>query len=373
MSGLYLHIPFCRRKCPYCDFYSRDDCDHLLPDYHRQLIAQLQMACAEDWQAPFSTVFFGGGTPSLLKPAQVAAVLDAVAAGPGLTDDAEISFEANPATLNADYLRDLRATGVNRLSLGVQSLDNARLQELQRLHDAEAVYRTVEQARTAGFSNLSCDLMFALPGQKPQDLALELERLLSLQTEHVSIYGLGIEPETPWGRLSGLQLPEQEDYAAMYELLHGYLSDAGYRHYEISNFARPGRECRHNLGYWRRSSCLGLGAGAHSFSPRGWGTRRVTVSDLEAFRLRLEQGVNPMEPLETFDRRGAMAETAYLGLRTAEGVDGEVFRRQFGCAFEQVFAVPVKRLAGSLRQIDGAWCFDWRQWLTYDCAIAEFL
>lgn len=373
MSGLYLHIPFCRRKCPYCDFYSRDDCDQLLPGYQLLLIEQLRMAIAAGWRSPFATVYFGGGTPSLLAPKQVAEILDAVAAGPGLAENAEVSLEANPATLSADILRQFRTAGINRLSLGVQSLDDDRLRQLQRLHDAGAVFRLVDQARAAGFDNISCDLMFALPGQRREDLAVELERLLSLQTEHVSIYGLGIEPDTPWGRLPNLKLPAQEDYAAMYELIHHRLGGAGYEHYEISNFARPGRESRHNMGYWRRTACLGLGAGAHSFFARGWGERRVTAPDIETFQAALQHGEDPAEPLECFDRRGAMAETAYLGLRTAEGVNAEAFYQRFGSVFEQAFAGPVNRLSGSLRQVGGSWCFDWRNWLIYDRLITEFL
>ncbi|PNU18709.1 hypothetical protein C2E25_16160 [Geothermobacter hydrogeniphilus] len=373
MSGLYLHIPFCRRKCPYCDFYSRDDCLDQLADYHLLLIRQLQMATAAGWQGPFATVFFGGGTPSLLTPAQLDAILAAVVAGPGLAADAEISVEINPATLTAGYLGELRACGVNRLSIGVQSMDDARLRQLRRLHDAAVVREVVARARVAGFEQISCDLMFALPGQTPAELATDLERLLELRTEHVSIYGLSLEEGTPWGRDPRPALPEQETYAEMYELIHHRLTTAGYGHYEISNFARPGAECRHNLGYWRRTACLGLGAGAHSFCSRGWGRRLAIPPDLDGYRSMLKTGIDPMQSLENFDRRGAMAETAYLGLRTAAGVDATAFRERFGCSFDNVFSAPLKRLAGQLAVRDGCWRFGWWQWLIYDRLIREFL
>lgn len=373
MSGLYLHIPFCRRKCPYCDFYSRDDCLDQLADYHLLLIRQLRMATAAGRQGPFATVFFGGGTPSLLTPAQLGTILAAVASGPGLAADAEISVEINPGTLTMNYLEDLRACGVNRLSIGVQSMDDARLRQLRRLHDAAAVREVVARARAAGFEQISCDLMFALPGQTPAELATDLERLLELRTEHVSIYGLSLEEGTAWGREPRPTLPEQETYAEMYELIHHRLATAGYGHYEISNFARPGAECRHNLGYWRRTACLGLGAGAHSFCSRSWGRRLAVAPDLDSYRSMLNAGIDPMRPLETFDRRGAMAETAYLGLRTAAGVDAAAFQQHFDSVFEEVFRTPLERLSGQLALCNGHWRFGWRQWLIYDRLIREFL
>ncbi|TYO96815.1 anaerobic coproporphyrinogen III oxidase [Geothermobacter ehrlichii] len=372
MSGLYLHIPFCRRKCPYCDFFSVAGREELLASYHRLLIRQLNMAVDAGWRGPFATVFFGGGTPSLLRPGQVAEILEAVAAGPGLAPDAEISFEANPGTLGPDTLRQLRSLGVNRLSLGVQSLDDGRLRQLRRLHDATTACRVIDEARRAGFDNLSCDLMFALPGQDCRELEGELRRLLAFAPEHVSIYGLSIEEETPWAAAPPA-LPDEETYAAMYRLIHGLLADAGYRHYEISNFAQPGRECRHNLAYWRRRTCLGLGAGAHSFSAAGWGERLATPADLDLYRRRLDGGRDPMQSLEQFDRRGAMAETVYLALRTADGLSAAGFREIFGQDFAEVFAVARTRAGDALRREGDRWFLSWRDWLLYDHLIAYFL
>lgn len=349
------------------------DCPDQLADYHRLLISQLHLALAAGWRGPFDTVFFGGGTPSLLQPQQLAEIIDTVAATAGLASDAEISLEANPASLSLEILRLFRAAGINRLSLGIQSFNDIQLRQLERLHDSRQAMDALNWARQAGFDNLSCDLMFALPGQTLEDLNADLEVLRGLAPEHVSIYGLGIEPGTPWAGRGDLLLPDEDAYAAAYLHIDQSLACAGYRHYEISNFALPGRECRHNLGYWQRTSCLALGPGAHGFREQGWGERWLTPADLPHYRDALGQGVDPMVKLESFDRKGAMAETVYLGLRTADGVTDESFRDRFGVDLGAEFSSQVKHLEGPLKQIDGRWCFSPRQWLVFDHLIQEFL
>jgi len=373
MAGLYLHIPFCRRKCPYCDFFSCADREALLPDYHRLLIRQLQLATAEGWQGPFSTIYFGGGTPSLLTPAQIGALLEEVASGPGLTPEAEISLEVNPGAISAADFAEFNACGVNRLSFGVQSLDDARLRQLQRLHDGARVRQALEEATRSGFSDISCDLMFALPDQTLPELASDLERLLELPTSHISIYGLSLEPETPWGQEPRLFLPDEDCYAAMYQLIHQRLEEAGYEHYEISNFARPGARCRHNLGYWQRQSCLALGAGAHGFDSRGWGERWLTPPDLNAFVETLARGESPMVSLEKFDRQSAMAETAYLALRTARGLSTQAFYARFEVDFGDAFASALDRLGNRIYLEHGYWHLGVDEWLIYDHLISHFL
>ena len=376
MSGLYLHIPFCRRKCPYCDFFSVAGASPHFAAYPALLARQLELAAGHGWQGPFTTVYFGGGTPSLLAPAAVGTLLDGVARSFGLTADAEITLEANPGTVTAATLCGYRAAGINRLSLGLQSLDPGQLQTLGRPHDREAGVQAVKRARRAGFANLSLDLIFALPGQTPGDLAREIERYLDLDPEHFSCYGLTAEPDTPFQQRvhSGeLCLPDGDAYAEAYLQLHARLSTAGYAHYEIANYARPGHECRHNLGYWQRRPYLGAGAGAHSFRAAGWGERWSVPADLDAYAWALQAGRDPAERLERFDRRGAMSETLYLGLRTSAGVSDDRFREKFGCSVADTWPAALKKLSPWLAQGDGCWRVTVDGWLLFDRLIQEFL
>jgi len=377
MAGLYFHIPFCRRKCPYCDFYSLADSAGRLEAYPGLLLGHLEI---ERRQGPrrgsFETVFFGGGTPSLLPPAAIGTILEAVEKRFGLASGAEISLEANPGTVTAASLAGYRAAGVNRLSLGVQSLDRKSLQHLGRIHSPEEAKTAVAWARRAGFDNLSCDLMFALPGQTMAALEEELARCLALEPDHLSAYGLTAEEDTPFyhrHRSGGLDLPDEELCAEFFRTIHDRMERAGYSHYEISNYARPGRQCRHNLRYWRRLPWLGIGAGAHSFVASGWGERRSVPPDLDLFAKALDEGADPAGTLEFFDRRGAMAETLYLGLRTAEGVAQADFVERFGVEPAEAFPQALARTGGHLRLRQGRWRFDLTGWLLYDYFIREFL
>jgi oxygen-independent coproporphyrinogen-3 oxidase len=377
MAGLYVHVPFCRKKCPYCDFFSVAGRPELLAGYPQLLTRHLKLAARRDeWRAPFATVFFGGGTPSLLPPAAVAGVLAAAGRLFGLAPGAEVSLEANPGTVSPESLAGYRAAGVNRLSFGIQSLDAQNLRRLGRSHSLEEAVQAVAWAREAGFDNLGVDLMFALPGQTESALAEDLDRFLEPEPDHLSCYGLSVEEGTPFchlHRAGGLELPDEERYAASFRLVHERLEAAGYRHYEIANHARPGAECRHNLGYWQRRPYLGIGAGAHSFIDRGWGERRAVPADLGSFQARLARGEDPTETLERFDRRGAMAEVLYLGLRTAAGVDEAAFRGRFGAGVAEAFPEAVRRAGARLALSAGRWRFDLEGWLLYDHLIAPFL
>lgn len=377
MPALYLHIPFCRRKCPYCDFYSLAGHTSQLAQYPDLLNRHLRLAADSGrWQGPLSTVFFGGGTPSLLPAAAVARVLAAARAEFGLEATAEVTLEANPGTVSPATLAGYRLAGVNRLSLGVQSLDDAGLRTLGRVHTAAEACQAVVWARQAGFSNLSLDLMFALPGQTVADLQAEIDRLLALSPDHLSCYGLSVEEQTPFYHLhrrGGLALPDEECYAELFLALHERLTRAGYDHYEISNYARPGLQCRHNLVYWRRQCYLGVGAGAHSFLDAEWGERLAVAPDLDRYARCLDRGEDPAHSLETFDRRGAMAETLYLGLRTAAGVDDERFRQRFGLGVAEAFPEAVEKAGRHLRLRAGSWSFDLDGWLLYDHLITPFL
>ncbi len=376
MPALYLHIPFCLRKCPYCDFFSRDDCAALLPGYPELLRRHLAWAADHGWRGPLDTIYFGGGTPSLLPPPAVGELLAAAARHFGLADDAEVTLEANPGTVTLERLSGYRAAGVNRLSLGLQSLAPGPLAVLGRRHDVAQGVQAVQAARRAGFANLSLDLIFALPGQTPAELEAELDRYLELAPAHLSCYGLTAEPGTPLHRQvqdGALALPDGERYADAFLLVHERLTAAGFEHYEIANFARPGRACRHNRTYWERRESLGIGAGAHSFKEAGWGERWAVPADLAGYAAALHGGGEPAERLEGFDRAGAMGETLYLGLRTRSGVDEAAFRARFGCGVAEAYPQGVRKLQPWLALTDGRWRLTVDGWLLYDRLIQEFL
>jgi oxygen-independent coproporphyrinogen-3 oxidase len=376
MPCLYLHIPFCRRKCPYCDFYSlADPTGTTIDGYPRLLIRHLDWVCRQNRPGPFDTIFFGGGTPSLLSPAAVASILTAIDQKCGISPAAEITLEANPDSLDATKLADFRQAGVNRLSIGLQSLNDHDLNQLQRPHNVSTGLQAVRLARQAGFTNISCDLMFNLPGQHVNRLLADLEQLIELAPEHIAVYGLTIEPGTSFASLQQqgrLKLPDDEHYVQAYRLLHHRLNRAGYDHYEISNFARPGFCCRHNLGYWQRLSCLGLGAGAHSFNADNFGTRYAVANDLATYISDLDSDREPTLPLETFDRTAAMFETLYLGLRTADGVSESAFTARFGTSIAATYPQAIRRCAPHLRQIGDAWRLDLDGWLIFDTLLQHF-
>ena len=374
MLGLYLHIPFCLRKCPYCDFFSVPHRGTMVADYVQWLIDDMRQAAGR-WPGPVSTLFFGGGTPSLLAPNDVARLLEEVNRLYGLTADVEITLEANPGTLDPGKLAGYRMAGVNRLSIGLQSLDDRRLKLLGRLHDVATGLQAVHDARSVGFDNISCDLMFAVPGQTPEDLLADLDRLLLLEPEHVAVYGLTVEDGTPFATLQAsneLTLPDEDAYVAAYRLLHDRLTAAGYDHYEVSNFARPGKRCQHNQRYWQRQAVLGVGAGAHSYRADGWGSRWAVPNDLDGYRADLQAGRDPSHLIENFDRQTAMIETLYLGLRTLKGVDDLAFSDRFGCRVDEAFAQAVERCRPQLQKVDGHWRFDLDGWLLFDSLILNF-
>ena len=377
MLGLYLHVPFCRSKCGYCDFFSVAPPDAAwLERYPELLLRQLELA-QPHWRGPVTSVFFGGGTPSLLPAAAVGRLLAAIAARLGLTAAAEITLEANPGTVDERVLGEMRAAGVNRLSLGLQTLDDTGLRSLGRQHTAAQGLAALAAARSAGFDNLSADLIYGLPGETAAGLDAICARLLRVAPEHLSCYALTVEEGTPLAAAQGrgeLLLPDEEQVAERYRQLDATLTAAGYRHYEISNFARPGRECRHNLATWQRRPYLGLGAGAHSFHDAGWGERRAVPADLQRFAAEIEAGREPSASLELLDRRGAMAETLYLGLRTAAGVDEAAFCARFGCGVAAAFPAAVRRCGERLTlHGDGRWRFDLAGWLLFDHLITPFL
>ena len=314
--GLYLHIPFCKSKCIYCDFYSLPRAEGTMDDYTRALCAQLRAAAERCASYRVDTVYFGGGTPSYLGADRLCRVLDTVRAHYAVAPDAEITLEANPDSAREDMvLCALRAGGFNRISLGMQSADDDEPRRIGRVHTHRETCEAVAAARAAGFDNLSLDLIYGLPGQTAARWEENLRAALALRPEHLSCYGLKVEDGTPLAALRDtLTLPDDDAQAARYLRAVGLLAEAGYAQYEISNFARPGRESRHNLRYWELGEYLGFGPGAHS----DFGGRRFALArDLRAYcageLLLSEDGVpTPAE------RR---VERVMLSLRLTKGLD----------------------------------------------------
>lgn len=376
MAGLYLHIPFCRRKCAYCDFYSFVGSKHDLSTYPSLLKKHLALASQQVSSQEVETVYFGGGTPSLLGPGAVGSLLEHIHRRFAVADNAEITLEVNPGTVCYEDLLGFRSAGVNRLSLGLQTTSDRQLAVLERLHTHEDGVNCVNWSRQAGFNNVSLDLMFALPGQTLKELEKEIEKYLTLGPEHLSCYGLTAEPHTPLHeRLSkgDISLPEEGRYAEAFLMIHEFLSRAGYDHYEIANYARDGRSCRHNIAYWQRKAYLGIGAGAHSFVAEGWGSRWENPSDLTLYRKAVLSKICPEVLLETFDRESALKETVYLALRTRHGVLDEELLASFGCRLEDAFPEAVSLCAKWLQKDSGRWSFTVEGWLIFDHLIQHFL
>lgn len=335
--GLYLHFPYCRSKCAYCDFYSITGCENF--DRYAEALALHMEDYARELQGrKVDTVFFGGGTPSLLPKHNLRNLFDSLFSNLDVTDDAEITMEANPATLDAAGLKRLAAQGVNRLSIGLQSACNNELAALSRIHTFEDFEQTYQLARKAKFDNINIDLMYGIPQQTAQSFKISLNAVCELHPEHISLYGLKIEPETPFGKMQDkLELPGEDDEYAMYEYAVDTLESYGYRQYEISNFALPGYECRHNLKYWNCEEYLGLGPSAHSYLN---GCRFSFVRDVEQYILALQRedsGVNIIDEYYEVSEKERLGEYVMLRLRLNDGLDTADFARRFGRDFERMY------------------------------------
>jgi oxygen-independent coproporphyrinogen-3 oxidase len=323
--GVYVHWPFCLSKCPYCDFNShvrRAPIDEAR--FAAAFATEIATTAARIGPRTVATVFFGGGTPSLMQPKTVAAILDAVAAHWAIAPDVEVTLEANPSSVEAARFRGYRAAGVNRVSLGVQALDDAALKELGRLHSTAEALAALAVAR-AVFPRYSFDLIYARPRQQPAAWAAELERALAEAGEHVSLYQLTIEPETPFAALRAagrLAPPDEETARALYDVTQEVCEAHGLPAYEISNHARPGGECRHNLIYWRGHEYAGLGPGAHG-RLHVEGVRRATANEKrpEAWLERVERDGHGLVTDDALTRSEWADEFLLMGLRLAEGID----------------------------------------------------
>ena len=344
-KGIYIHIPFCISKCIYCDFCSAPADEDIKEQYVSALCREIRQAGIEAEQKgenrTASTVFFGGGTPSILRSAQIVEIMNAVREAFRLTDDAEITMECNPGTLTKEKLRTYRYAGVNRLSIGLQSTNNRDLKNLGRIHTYEQFEESYIEARLAGFDNINVDIMSAIPGQTPEKYAENLRKVVALKTEHISAYSLIVEENTPLydmvERTHGRILPSEEDDRRMYAMTKEILGEAGYNRYEISNYAKPGYECRHNCFYWNRTEYLGFGLAAASLS----GNRRYTNTSDMAFYLANPIHNRAEEQILTVEDE--MEEYMFLGLRMTKGVDKTEFARLFGKNYDEVYGDITRR------------------------------
>jgi oxygen-independent coproporphyrinogen-3 oxidase len=367
--SIYVHVPFCRAKCAYCDFNSYARQERLIPDYVEALLREAAFWAETGAVGSVDTLYFGGGTPSLLPVEEAERLLAGLRRLFAVADDAEITFEANPESASADHLRALHRIGVNRLSLGVQSFDDGELRLLGRIHDVATAETAFRAARETGFDAVNLDLIFGLPGQPLSAWQQSLEKAVELAPEHLSLYALTLEDGTPLARRiarGDCPEPDADAQAEMYDWSSERLAGAGYEQYEISNWARPGHRCRHNLTYWRCEHYLGLGAGAHSYlgewrfanarSPRRYisAIERVGAAravDSTGGPAKLPQ----VQSAERLDAATALADAMILGLRLNDGVSPAALGRRFGVDVGERYRDEITYLAdvGLLESVDG--------------------
>lgn len=377
---LYLHIPFCVKKCNYCDFFSASGTPKEQADYVSAMVQEIQSYQELSGEYEVQTIFLGGGTPSLLTPEQIEQIFNAIYHTFSVNENAEITMEMNPGTVDIEKLHAMKAAGVNRLSIGLQSAQNEELKMLGRIHTFEEFLETWKLIEQAGFKNRNIDLMSALPGQTIESYKDTLSKVLALEPEHISAYSLILEEGTvfyDWyekGKLDrgAWKLPSEEEEYAMGELTIQRLAEAGMHRYEISNYAKPGKECRHNLGYWDRVEYLGIGAGSSSLIK---GERFDHIRDRKAYIEKIRNGESILIDRELLSVESQMEEFMYLGLRKVEGVSRTDFQNYFGKNVNDVYGKVLDKLEEEkLLEFSGN-----RIRLTHrgmdvsNCVLAEFL
>ena len=374
--GVYIHIPFCRQKCFYCDFPSYAGREKYMEAYTEALCQEIAiqgLSYRQKWGKP-ATVYIGGGTPTALPGALLKKILQAVAESLG-NDVPEFTVECNPGTVDAAYLTMLKAGGVNRLSFGVQSFKDSLLQGIGRIHSGQEAVMAVREAQAVGFTNISVDLMYGLPQQTLADVAESIAQAQALGIQHISIYGLQLEEGTVFAQQydqGKLLLPAEEAAEAMYDYLNAELPRQGFARYEVSNFAQPGRESRHNLSYWQDVPYLGLGAAAHSYLA---GRRYENTSDIAAYIAKIKTGESVRQLEEEPTRQHAMEEFAFLALRTVTGLSREKFAAKFQVELDDIYGASIQKMAAQgLLIVDAEGCRLTAKGFKYgNVVFAEFL
>lgn len=331
---IYIHIPFCVRKCNYCAFNSKVSNAEEISDYVDALISEIKSIHSTLFTF-HSSLYFGGGTPTILKINQLEKILSQFK----FDSAAEITIEANPGTVDENYLKNLREIGFNRISLGVQSFNDELLKILGRIHDSKTALETIQTAKKF-FDNVSIDLMYGLPRQKLEDVQKSVEIAVAQDIQHISIYGLEIEDGTNFGKLYNAGKLNLPDDSAMYDFITEELPRAGFRRYEISNFAKKNFESRHNLGYWTGKKYLGFGAGAHSYNGK---IRSSNIRDVATYIKKIRSGESVSILEEIVSPKAAMEEFCFLGLRTAEGLSVETFYKNFGKNIFEIYGAVIEK------------------------------
>ena len=342
MNSIYLHIPFCRKKCSYCSFNSYAEFDSLHPRYIQALISEI--TAGPELTGPLETLFVGGGTPTVLNSDDLISLLEVCREQYGFDVDAEVSIEVNPESVDYQILKTLRSAGFNRVSIGVQSLHDHELDTLGRIHASGRAQQAIIDAQQAGFDDLSVDLMYGVPGQTTRSWRESLQTILALGPRHLSAYQLSIEADTEFMKISregGLHLPKEESVLEMDDITRELCTQHGLLHYEISNFARPGYECRHNLNYWHNEQYLGCGAGAVSYVE---GVREKRVADPLEYCLAVERGGELIVEKETLSDTDSYKETVIMGLRLNAGISEDRLVQRYGLHLNEVYGATLDSL-----------------------------
>ncbi len=328
--GLYVHIPFCISKCPYCDFYSETiKNEDIVEKYLSALQKEIKIYSSKYNQPNIASIYIGGGTPTILTEKQISSIIYLCFEYFKIKNNIEITIESNPATFNYSKAVNLIKTGINRISIGAQSFNNSLLSNIGRIHNKKDILNSYQIARTVGFNNINIDLMFGLPGQTINDLLDSLKTAITLSPEHISAYGLSVEPNTTFHHLYKkglLNIPESDAFYEMYAKTINYLKSEGYNHYEISNFARKGFKCSHNIIYWKNNEYLGVGASSTSYINK---SRFRNISNLGQYINLLKQNILPIEYQETLPLKEEMSETIILSLRMLKGFSKNNFNKRF--------------------------------------------
>lgn len=353
-SGLYIHVPFCGSKCNYCDFNSYAGKINLAEDYFNSMKREIRHYTDEMKYYIVHTIFIGGGTPSVVNEKYISEILEECRAQYKISDTCEISIESNPGTLNMEKLKAYRDCGINRISIGLQAYQDKLLEYLGRCHSSSDFVDSVKKAKEAGFDNINADVIFGIPGQTLEDWKQTLDKLISLDVSHISAYSLKIEEGTKFGVMeeSGSLVPVEDELdREMYHFAQDYLLKNGYNQYEISNFAKTGFECKHNMTYWKCIDYLGLGAGAHSYLQ---GIRFYNESTIEEYISCLNRGEKPVEERFALEFTDRMSEYMFLGLRLIKGINGAEFKELFNQNMFEKYAANFDKLEKQkLIQIEG--------------------